>query len=61
MMPSVTRIMSNSERADEEPADAAASERDDDHLRDIDDGCGCTEVWEAMSEYRDNPSAADDD
>ena len=26
--------------------------RDDDHLSDIEDGCGCAEVWEAMSEYR---------
>lgn len=25
---------------------------DTDHLDDIDDGCGCTEVWEAMSEHR---------
>jgi len=26
----------------------------DDHLADIEDGCGCTEVWEHMSEQRDD-------
>jgi hypothetical protein len=25
---------------------------DDDHLEEIDNGCGCAEVWEAMSERR---------
>lgn len=25
-----------------------------DHLDDIDDGCGCAEVWEYMSEKRDS-------
>lgn len=29
------------------------SERDDDHLQDIDAGCGCAEVWETLSEQRD--------
>jgi len=24
------------------------------HLADIEDGCGCTEVWEHMSENRDD-------
>lgn len=23
------------------------------HLADVDDGCGCTEIWEHMSEERD--------
>lgn len=23
------------------------------HLQDVDDGCGCAEVWEHMSEQRD--------
>ena len=36
------------------PAD---DERDDDvdtsHLEDVDDGCGCTEIWEHMSDERD--------
>ncbi|WP_255475214.1 hypothetical protein [Halapricum sp. CBA1109] len=26
--------------------------RPDDHLSDIEDGCGCAEVWEATSERR---------
>jgi hypothetical protein len=30
----------------------ASDDRDDDHLDDINDGCGCAEVWEAMSEKR---------
>ena len=25
----------------------------DDHLADVNDGCGCTEVWEHLSEHRD--------
>lgn len=24
----------------------------DDHLADIDDGCGCAEIWEYLSEQR---------
>lgn len=28
------------------------SERDADHLEDIDDGCGCVETWEQLSEFR---------
>ncbi|MFB6073917.1 MAG: hypothetical protein ABEJ89_02765 [Haloarculaceae archaeon] len=28
-----------------------------DHLEDVEDGCGCAEVWEHLSEQRD---AADD-
>ena len=27
---------------------------EDDHLKDIEDGCGCAEVWEHMSEQRDD-------
>jgi len=33
--------------------ETAAEERDDAHLDDIEDGCGCAEVWEHMSEQRD--------
>jgi len=25
---------------------------DDDHLDDVEDGCGCTEIWEHLSEQR---------
>ncbi|MFB6087661.1 MAG: hypothetical protein ABEJ85_03995 [Haloarculaceae archaeon] len=30
---------------------------DDDHLEEIEDGAGCTEIWERLSEQR----ASDDD
>ncbi|WEL16696.1 MULTISPECIES: hypothetical protein [unclassified Halorhabdus] len=35
---------------------------DDDHLDDVEDGCGCAEIWETMSEQREPPvdTAADD-
>ena len=39
----VTKIVSNMTGTDD---------RDDEHLDDIEDGCGCAEVWEAMSEKR---------
>jgi hypothetical protein len=41
-------------RADEE------AEVDTSHLDNIEDGCGCTEVWEHLSEGRDAETAADD-
>jgi len=37
--------------ADEPEPDDDGRERDD-HLADVDDGCGCTEVWEQLSENR---------
>lgn len=27
-------------------------EKTHDHLADIDDGCGCVDIWEALSEQR---------
>lgn len=27
-------------------------ERDDDHLEDVEEGAGCTEIWEHLSEKR---------
>lgn len=30
----------------------AAEERGDAHLADVEDGCGCAEVWEHLSERR---------
>lgn len=40
-------------------------ERPDAHLRDVADGCGCTEIWEHTSEERaaedDGEGRADDD
>jgi hypothetical protein len=37
--------------ATDEPTDDA---RPDAHLEDVDDGCGCTEIWEHLSESRDD-------
>jgi hypothetical protein len=34
---------------------------DTDHLDDIDDGCGCAEVWEHLSERREAEADADAD
>lgn len=34
----------------QEPAEECDELRD--HLEDVDDGCGCTEVWEYLSEER---------
>ncbi len=28
------------------------TDEDDDHLSDLDDGAGCTEIWEHLSERR---------
>lgn len=29
-----------------------ADDRDDEHLKDVEDGCGCAEVWEHLSDKR---------
>jgi len=29
-----------------------AETADDDHLDDVEDGCGCTEIWEHLSDQR---------
>lgn len=34
--------------SDEEPDEEPAT----DHLDDVEDGCGCTEIWEHLSEQR---------
>lgn len=43
---------------DEGPEDAETDEGDarasDDHLQDLDDGAGCTEIWEHLSDRRDD-------
>ncbi|GGL58673.1 hypothetical protein [Halocalculus aciditolerans] len=31
-----------------------AGERDDAHLADVEDGAGCTEIWETLSADRDD-------
>lgn len=28
--------------------------RDDAHLEDVPDGCGCTEIWDHLSEHRED-------
>lgn len=32
--------------------EAAERDRDDEHLAELPDGCGCAEVWERLSERR---------
>ena len=44
---------------EDDPADDAHPQQDarpqqDAHLTDVEDGCGCTEVWEHLSEHRDD-------
>ena len=34
------------------PADDERDDVDAGHLEDVDDGCGCTEIWEHMSDER---------
>ncbi len=31
--------------------------RDDDHLADVEEGAGCTEIWEHLSEKREREEA----
>ena len=40
------------------PTDADA-ESETDHLEDLPDGCGCAEVWEFLSERREDASKRD--
>jgi hypothetical protein len=37
-----------------EPAESPDERVDTSHLDDVDDGCGCAEVWEHLSERRDD-------
>ena len=30
------------------------SERPSEHVADVEDGCGCAEVWEHLSDHRDD-------
>lgn len=51
---------------DHDDTDATTDHPDDheevatDHLDGMDDGCGCAEVWEHLSENRDGEASADD-
>lgn len=46
----VTHILSKLERSNETA----------DHLESVDDGCGCTEIWEHLSEHRDDDESLDE-
>ena len=46
--------MTKQQQTYDEPVDDATT----DHLDDVEDGCGCTEIWEHLSEQRDD---TDDD
>ncbi|WP_277543427.1 hypothetical protein [Haloarcula laminariae] len=52
-----TETMTNAHQTHDD-ADAEVDEPTTDHLDDVEDGCGCTEIWEHMSEERE--SASDD-
>jgi hypothetical protein len=39
---------------------AGNSGDDEKHLEDLEDGAGCTEIWEKLSEHRAEGMAADD-
>ena len=52
-----TETMTDAKQTHDE-ADAEVDEPTTDHLDDVEDGCGCTEIWEHMSEERE--SASDD-
>jgi hypothetical protein len=41
--------MTDAKQDMDEPAESPS-----DHLDDVDDGCGCAEVWEHLSENRDD-------
>lgn len=36
----------------ERDAQSDGDERDSDHLATVDDGCGCTEIWEHLADQR---------
>jgi hypothetical protein len=53
----------SNEQSDEESEEAATprSERSDQkHLQGVEDGCGCAEVWEHLSNERERAAKADD-
>jgi hypothetical protein len=48
------------QQVEADAVDQRAEETDerpvDDHLKDVDDGCGCTEIWEHLSDNREEES-----
>jgi hypothetical protein len=47
-----TQRMSNSTRDGDADTSQAGPPKTDDHLSDVEDGCGCVEIWERLSEQR---------
>jgi hypothetical protein len=43
------------------PAEEGDDPRVDDHLADVQDGAGCTEIWEHLSDRRESDEVAADD
>ncbi|MFC7081988.1 hypothetical protein [Halorussus caseinilyticus] len=49
--------MTAEETLDEPPTEESTDEttdRDQSHLTDVEDGAGCTEIWEHLSDRREN-------
>ena len=44
--------MSDDEESDGERGDGGGGDGDPSHLDDVEDGAGCTEIWERLSERR---------
>jgi hypothetical protein len=44
--------MSNRGHAEASGEGAPTEEESNEHLRDVEDGCGCAEIWEHLSERR---------
>lgn len=51
-MTDTANVQANDEDAQVE-SDERAQDVDTSHLDDVEDGCGCAEVWEHLSEERD--------
>ncbi len=48
-----TRTDTDAPNAPDAP-DTADEDNDDDHLADVPDGAGCTEIWEYLAERRED-------
>jgi hypothetical protein len=44
--------MSDAAECKPDPAEQDEAERDDAHLDDVEEGAGCTEIWEHLAEKR---------
>ena len=45
-------VMTDAAECKPEPVDQETTNRDDAHLDDIEEGAGCTEIWEHLAEKR---------